>query len=375
MTDQPAEAPDHRGARSMLERIFALLNEHDTRHIPAMFTEDIVFVDDAAPETLSGHAEMEEFLASLWRAMPDFRFELADGPYVSEDGRHLAARVHAGGTLTGRFDPPGFAPTGTGVSTEYGGFYEFEGDRVKRARIIVNMNEVGVQIGAAPAPGSLGERVAVGIQRLAARRMRKRSQAEERAGGRPVTTATDYTIEPTRDPVHRARYAFEADGENMTVDAWIEPGGGLPAHHHPRQEERWSVISGEVRFQLGATKRVITAEEGEIVVSAGTRHSIAAVADREAHLRCYVVPALGIRAFLEDSSAAAREGLFMRGGIPRGLRGARWAASFLERHRDDVVMTFPPPPVVHALIALFGRSGSAERGHGDAPSARPSGGR
>lgn len=359
MTDQPAEALDHRGARYMLERIFALLNEHDSRHIPAIFAEDIVFVDDAAPETLSGHAEMEEFLASLWRAMPDFRFELADGPYLSEDGRHLAARVHAGGTVTGRFDPPGFAPTGTRITTEYGAFYELDGDRIKRARIIVNMNEVGVQIGAAPAPGSLGERVAVGIQRVAARRMRKRSQAGERAGGRPVTTATNHTSEATRDPVHRARYSFEADGENMTVDAWIEPGGVLPAHHHPRQEERWSVISGEVRFQLGATKRVITAEDEEIVVPAGTTHSIAAVADREAHMRCYVVPALGIRDFLEDSSAAAREGLFMRGGIPRGLRGARWAATFLERHRADVVMTFPPAPVQRAMIALFAGSGSA----------------
>lgn len=51
--------------------------------------------------------------------------------------------------------------------------------------------------------------------------------------------------EPTRDPVHRARYAFEPDGDNLFVDAWIEPGGGLPAHLHPRQEEHWSVIDGE----------------------------------------------------------------------------------------------------------------------------------
>jgi hypothetical protein len=80
------------------------------------------------------------------------------------------------------------------------------------------------------------------------------------------------------------------------------------------------------------------------------------VSDEQAHLRCLALPALGLRAFLEDSAAAAREGLFMRGGVPRNLRGARWAARFLERHRADVVMSFPPRPVQSAMVALLGRS-------------------
>ena len=46
----------------------------------------------------------------------------------------------------------------------------------------------------------------------------------------------------------------------------------------------------------------------------------------------------------------------MRGGVPRNLRGARWAARFLERHRADVVMSFPPRPVQSAMVALLGRS-------------------
>ena len=166
--------------------------------------------------------------------------------------------------------------------------------------------------------------------------------------------------EPTRDPVHRARYTFEPDGENLVVDTWIEPAGGLPAHLHPRQEERWSVIDGEVRFQLGRTKRVISPKDGELVVPAGTKHAIASVSDREAHLRCHVLPARELQAFLEDSAEAAREGLFMRGGIPRSLRGARWAAAFLKRHREDVVMSFPPPFVQSVMIALL--AGSAAGG-------------
>ncbi len=159
----------------------------------------------------------------------------------------------------------------------------------------------------------------------------------------------------THDPVHRARYAFEPDGENLWVETWLEPGGGLPPHLHPAQEEIWSVLDGQVRFQLGDTKRVIGPEDGEMLVAPGTKHGIESVTDTEAHLRCHVRPGRQLQAFLEDSAEAAREGLFMRGGIPRSLRGARWAASFLKQHRDDVVMTFPPRPVQSAMIALLGR--------------------
>jgi quercetin dioxygenase-like cupin family protein len=161
---------------------------------------------------------------------------------------------------------------------------------------------------------------------------------------------------PISDPVHRVRYTFEPDGENLIVDTWVEPGGGLPAHMHPRQEERWSVVEGQIRFGLGDTKRVIGPADGEIVVAPGTKHSAASVSDEEAQLRCHVRPALALQSFLEESAAAAQQGLFMRGGVPRNLRGARWAARFLKRHRADVVMSFPPRPLQSAMIALLGRS-------------------
>jgi mannose-6-phosphate isomerase-like protein (cupin superfamily) len=158
-----------------------------------------------------------------------------------------------------------------------------------------------------------------------------------------------------RDPVHGARYAFEPDGDNVFVDTWLEPGGGLPAHFHPRQEERWSVVEGQVRFQLGKQKRVIGPEDGEMIVGPGTVHALESVTDTDVHLRCHAIPALGLQSFLEESATAAQEGLFMRGGIPKSLRGARWAARFLKRHREDVVMTFPPRFVQSALIGLLGR--------------------
>lgn len=161
--------------------------------------------------------------------------------------------------------------------------------------------------------------------------------------------------ETTRDPVHRVRYAFDPHGDDLIVDCWIEPGGGLPEHLHPRQTERWWVVEGEVRLSLDGENRWIGPVDGDVVVEPNTRHALFSSSDRDAHLRCHVSPAYGLQEFLAESAEAARQGLFMKGGIPRSPRGARWAARFLRRHADDVVMSFPPRPLQRAMIATLGR--------------------
>lgn len=158
----------------------------------------------------------------------------------------------------------------------------------------------------------------------------------------------------TRDPVHHVRYAFQPDGDNLWVETWLEPGGVLPPHLHPRQEERWEVLEGEVRLLLGSSKRIVAPADGPQIVLPNTKHGLWSTG-REAHLRCHVLPAYGLEAFLTDSAQAAQQGLFMKGGIPRSLRGARWAAQFLERNRDDVVMVFPPRFAQAAMVKLLAR--------------------
>ena len=158
-----------------------------------------------------------------------------------------------------------------------------------------------------------------------------------------------------RDPVSRVRQTFAMQDDTLVIDNWLEPGGGLPAHYHPQQEERWSVIEGSVRFQLGREKRVVGPDDGELVVAPNVVHGLWSVEDREARLKTVVRPALSLQAFLEESAAAAQEGLFTQRGLPRGLRGARWAAGFLKRYRDETVMTSPPQFVQRALFALLAR--------------------
>ena len=173
-TTTPSEQLTHGHARDVFERAYVLLNEHDPAHVPSIFTEGIVFEDDAAPETIHGHQDMTRFLSSLWKAFPDFHFELLEGPYLAENGT-VAVHSRVTGTMTGRLDPPGYEPTGARLSLEYGGFYEFEGDRFSRARIILNMYEAAVQLGALPAPGSRAEKAGVLAQGLLARLQRRRA--------------------------------------------------------------------------------------------------------------------------------------------------------------------------------------------------------
>ncbi len=161
--------------------------------------------------------------------------------------------------------------------------------------------------------------------------------------------------EEIRDPVSRTRYGFEPRGESLIVYTWLEPGGALLPHFHPRQEERWSVLEGEARFKLGELKQVIRPADGELVVAAGVAHGLSSVSDREAPLQAVVTPPLRLQAFLEESAAAAREGLFTPRGLPRGLRGAGWAAGFLKRYRDETVFLSPPQIVQRVLIAALAR--------------------
>jgi quercetin dioxygenase-like cupin family protein len=175
-------------------------------------------------------------------------------------------------------------------------------------------------------------------------------------GAGPVGTLTRAAMtEQIRDPVSRVRQSFERRGESLIVDNWLEPGGGLPAHYHPQQEERWSVVDGEVRFRLGDEERVIGPADGEMVVAPGVVHGLASVSDRDAHLRCVVTPPLRLQQFLEEAAAAGQEGLFTSRGLPRGWRGARWAAGFLKRYRDETVMVSPPQFVQRAMFALLAR--------------------
>ncbi|HZU60264.1 MAG TPA: cupin domain-containing protein, partial [Solirubrobacteraceae bacterium] len=72
------------------------------------------------------------------------------------------------------------------------------------------------------------------------------------------------------NPVSGERITFlktsaDTGGEYLEIDVELTPDGAVPGMHvHPHQEERFEVISGNVRFRKGL--RRIDAQAGDVVV-------------------------------------------------------------------------------------------------------------
>ena len=168
-----AQQVDDQFAREFAKRLHAAVNAHDAEAVAALCTEDVVWEDPAAPETLHGREAVRRFHRDImFRALPDARIELVDGPYLSLDRTRIALRSRISGTMTGPMEPPGFAPTGAPVAFETAEFWQFEGALLAHETVVVDMLALARQVGAAPQPGSRAERLNVWLQRIAARRAR-----------------------------------------------------------------------------------------------------------------------------------------------------------------------------------------------------------
>lgn len=85
----------------------------------------------------------------------------------------------------------------------------------------------------------------------------------------------------------------------LAFDLFLRPGGHVPAGHvHPLQEERFTVIAGQMRFRLG--RRTILAGPGETVcIPAGSAHWFGNAGTDIAHTRVEVRPALRMEELLQ----------------------------------------------------------------------------
>jgi hypothetical protein len=117
-------------------------------------------------------------------------------------------------------------------------------------------------------------------------------------------------------------------------------------HVHPKQEEKFEVLEGTMKFRYGMKK--IVAEAGEtVVVPPGKVHDFRNAGDTAAHVRVTISPALKMEEMFETNVALAKEGKVMKSGMPKPLE----LALFVRRFDDEVRAAFPPRPVVRALMA------------------------
>jgi steroid delta-isomerase-like uncharacterized protein len=157
---------DQAWVEGFAQRWEAAWNSHEHARLLELMTDDIVYDDSSWPTTMRGHDDVRTFLDYAWRAFPDLRFEMVDGPYIVSGQPKAAFYWKGSGTHGGPLDPPGFAPTGARIEFEGADFHEYREGRVCRLRIVFDMIEVGRQIGTLPKPGSAVEKVGAAVQRL-----------------------------------------------------------------------------------------------------------------------------------------------------------------------------------------------------------------
>jgi len=175
------------------------------------------------------------------------------------------------------------------------------------------------------------------------------------------------------DPVLRQRFSFrrttdEDGGEVLHVETWVDPGGGVTPHMHPAMEERFEVLAGHPSFLAGRQWR--TAFPGDtVVVPAGVRHAYRNRGDELVHMVCHVRPPSSLQEFLEDAAALSRAGKLTRRAFPKSPGAVLQAAVLAHRHREMVVLGFPPlpPPFLQRLLfpalARLGERRGYKAGH------------
>lgn len=142
--------------------------------------------------------------------------------------------------------------------------------------------------------------------------------------------------------------AADTDGELLVVDLELPAGRRVPGplHKHPKQEERFEVLRGRMRFRMGR-KRIEAGPGDVVVVPPGVRHDFANVGDETSLVRVEVRPALEMERMFETAVKLAEEGRTMLGGIPKPLDLALFAREF----RQEVQAAFPPLWVQRLALA------------------------
>jgi mannose-6-phosphate isomerase-like protein (cupin superfamily) len=151
-----------------------------------------------------------------------------------------------------------------------------------------------------------------------------------------------------------------AAGDDLGWELLLAPGGRVPSSHaHPRQEERFTVTEGRVRFRVGW--RRLVAEPGDtVVVPPGKPHHFANPGPVAARVEVRTSPALGMADLLETAAALARE----QHAAGRRLPSLAGMALFMRDFEAEVAAPIAPRAVRRAarvLAALTERRGPGRR--------------
>jgi quercetin dioxygenase-like cupin family protein len=159
----------------------------------------------------------------------------------------------------------------------------------------------------------------------------------------------------TGERIEFLRTARDTGGELVEIQVTVQPNGFVAAAHlHPKQDERFEILEGEIEFRLD--KQTITARPGDVVlVAAGTPHRFRNTGASPARFRTQVRPALQFERLIETMFSLAADGKTSRKGMPNPLR----LAVIANAHFDDVRLPFPPAWLQRLGLAMGAPVGRA----------------
>lgn len=149
----------------------ALWNDRDRSVIADWIAPDYVGHFTRRPEPVRGVAGFTALADELFTAVPDLQMAIED---LVADGDRVASRVRITGTHLGPLE--GYAATGVAIDTTFLAI-----ERYAKGLCVeewVHSDDLGIarQIKALPAAGSIAERAARSLHRLAAMRLRRRGR-------------------------------------------------------------------------------------------------------------------------------------------------------------------------------------------------------
>jgi quercetin dioxygenase-like cupin family protein len=155
--------------------------------------------------------------------------------------------------------------------------------------------------------------------------------------------------------------ATRADGSVLDWELVLAPGGRVPSSHaHPRQEECFTVLAGQMRFRVG-WRRVIAGPGDTVRVPPGTVHHFANAGAQPARVAVRTSPALSMRELLETAAAMATEQHAAARRLPRPLDLALFMRDFEREVRAPYLPATLVGAVVRPLAWLARRRGSGAR--------------
>lgn len=123
---------------------------------------------------------------------------------------------------------------------------------------------------------------------------------------------------------------------------------GPPLHRHVDQDERWTVLAGELSARIGGRRCTFAA--GEVVeVPRGTPHTYWNAGAEECRFRYELTPGHRFTAMMRTFEALARDGRLRGTGDPRSILQS---AEVFRLFHDHVEAVSPPQWVMRAFAWL-----------------------